>query len=200
MLYRVSIRGVTPIIQRSGTGLDPTTPANREKAEIARKRGSNRTESDDARLRELECQVSLWLDSSGRPTIPPAAIRANIEGAARKLKQGGQVREGLFVTNTHFRYDEERYGTDIATLGNTAQFTVGVVVTRNRILRTRAKFDLPWACDFNVEADEELVDQTQLRNWLTIGGSRLGLGDWRPEKKGDYGRFEIESLETENSI
>ena len=194
MLYRVSIRGTSPIIHHSGAGLDPTTPANREKSEITRKRGSNRTDADDARLRELECQSALWLDFSKRPTIPAAAIRANIEKAARKLKQGAQVREGLVVSNTSFQYDEERYGTSLDELGRTSQFTTGVVVSRSRILRTRARFDLPWSCDFDVDADDELVDQSQLGNWLAIGGSRLGLGDWRPEHSGEHGRFEIESL------
>ena len=39
-------------------------------------------------MAELECQLSLWLDRDGKPTIPSAAIRSCIETAARKLRQG----------------------------------------------------------------------------------------------------------------
>lgn len=71
MLYRIRIEGETPLIQHSSRGLDPFDPLKREAAEIARKKGSNRTEADDARLREIDCALSLWLDHAGNPTIPP---------------------------------------------------------------------------------------------------------------------------------
>ena len=195
MLYRIVIRGISPIIQHSTDGIDPLLPINVQKQEITRKRGSNRTPADDARLRELETVSSLWLDAESKPTIPAAAIRATIENGARKLKQGGQVREGMVITSTAFRYDHERYGDTLDELQKTVQFTVPVVVQRNRILRTRAKFDTPWSCTFDVDADDELVGREQLEQWLDIAGRRIGLGDWRPEKSGTYGRFEVESIE-----
>ena len=113
-----------------------------------------------------------------------------IETSARKLKQGPQVREGLVVESIDaFDYDRERLGTTVEELGKTAQFTVGVVVQRSRVLRTRALFD-PWSLTFTLNCDDELIDKEQLATWLDIGGRRIGLGDWRPEKNGSYGRFE----------
>ncbi|MCY4514495.1 MAG: hypothetical protein OXC69_05090 [Candidatus Tectomicrobia bacterium] len=47
---------------------------------------------------------------------------------------------------------------------------------------------------FVLDAEDELVDQPQLESWLAIAGRRIGLGDWRPEKSGDYGRFEVEEI------
>ena len=39
-------------------------------------------------------------------------------------------------------------------------------------------------------------DKLHLEKWLDIGGQRIGLGDWRPGKSGgDYGRFELVSIE-----
>ena len=196
MRYQVSIRGLAPLIMHNGAaGLDSRSPANVEKAIIAKKRGSNRTEADDLRIRELECQTSFWLDSSGTPTIPAGAIRACIEQAARKLKQGPQVREGLLIESIdEFQYNKE-LGTTSEELSQTVQFTVGVVVQRARILRTRAKFD-EWGAVFTLEVDEELVDLEQLQIWLDIAGRRIGLGDWRPTCSGDYGRFETVSVKS----
>ena len=195
MYYDIEIKGIRPLIMHNGAaGLDTRSPANIEKAEIARKRGSNRTAADDARLRELECQTAFWLDASGAPTIPAAAVRAVIETGARKLKQGPQVREGLIVDSIgEFIYDKNM-GTTVEELGVSAQFTVGVVVQRARILRTRAKFD-DWGLRFVLECDDELIDREQLAAWLDIAGRRIGLGDWRPEKSGDYGRFDVVKLE-----
>ena len=191
MEFQVEIRGIRALIQHSGVGLDPRHPANVEKAELTRKKGSNRTESDEARIAELECQLALWLNSSGSPTIPPAAIRSCIETAARKLKQGPQVREGMVVNAVlAFDYDRARYGETVQDLAKTTQFRTPVVVQRQRILRTRAMFETPWSCKFSLDCDNELVDQRQLTSWLDIAGRRIGLGDWRPEKSGDYGRFD----------
>lgn len=196
MQYEVKIKGIRPIIMSNGAaGLDVRSPAKLEMAEITRKTGSNRTASDDARLHVLECQTSLWLDSNGAPTIPASALRACIERGARKLKQGTQVREGLIVDSVlAFDYDKEKHGATIGELGKSAQFTTPVVVQRNRILRTRAKFD-EWELTFHLDTDNELVDKEQLESWLDIAGRRIGLGDWRPEKSGDYGRFEVVSVE-----
>ena len=194
MRYQVTIRGVSPLITHNGAaGLDTRSPANVEKKEITDgRRSRNRTATDDARLRELECQTSLWLDARDAATIPEGAIRACIETGARKLKQGPQVREGLMVESIQsFDYDREALGETVEELGKRAQFTVGVVVQRNRVLRTRAKFD-EWSCTFTLFVDDELVDQEQLEAWLDIAGRRIGLGDWRPEKSGTYGRFEAE--------
>ena len=195
MRYRIRIKGLSPLIMHNGAaGLDNRSPANIEKAEIASKRGKNRTEADDARLRELECFTSLWLDEEEAPTVPASAFRAVIETGARKLKQGPQVREGLIVDRVEsFDYDTS-LGSTADELCKTVQFTTGVVVQRNRILRTRAKFD-EWAVTFTVECDDELVDERQLAVWLDIAGRRIGLGDWRPEKSGHYGRFLMESIE-----
>ena len=199
MQYRITISGLSPIIHHDGAaGLDTRSPVSREIATIAAKRGGDRTEVDDNRLRELEAQRSLWLDARRAPTIPATAIRATIESGARKRKQGPLVRGGLMVLNTSFQYDQEKYGTCIEELGRTTQYTVPVVVNRSRILRTRAKFDPEWSCTFKVDVDDEQIDLGQLLEWLDIAGRQIGLGDWRPEKSGIFGRFaepEIEKVE-----
>ena len=190
-LYKIKISGTTPIIMHNGsTGIDTRDPRNIEKTELTRKKGSNRTATDEARIRELECSLALWLDSNEKPTIPTAAFRSCLETGARKLKQGPQVREGVVVVSADsFVYDVKEYGKTAAELAVKAQFTCGVVVQRNRILRTRAMFNVPWAATFTLDADPELVELSQLEAWLDIAGRRIGIGDWRPEKSGNCGRF-----------
>ena len=193
--YRIKIKGTSPIIHHNGAaGLDDGSPANIEKKALTKKKGANRTDVEVARIRELECEIALYVTADGKPTIPPAALRACIETGARKLKQGPQVREGLIVQKVeNFVYDHKLLGSTVAELSKSTQFVVPVVVQRARILRTRAKFD-DWAVVFTVEVDDELVDKTQLESWLDISGRRIGLCDWRPEKSGSFGRFATESI------
>lgn len=196
MLYRVRIEGEAGLIQHAGTGIDPETEINKELSKLTAKKAAQRVEAENVRIRDLEVIKSLWLDSDNRPTVPSAAIRSCIEAAARKLKDGPAVREGLLITDTAFSYDEKRYGTDLETIAKQAQYTVPVVVQRSRILRTRALFDLPWSVEFNVDADDDLVDIDRLRTWLDIAGRRIGLGDWRPQRSGEFGRFKTENIAT----
>lgn len=153
MDYEIRIEGVSSIIMHNGTtGLDTRSPEKLEMADITGKRGP-RTSADEARLAELGCRISFWLDEDGAPTIPQGAIKAMIEQSARKLRQGPQVREGLIVTDSSFEYDTTLYGTSFKELVRNCQFTVPVVQERKRILRTRAKFDQPWSCTFTVDTD-----------------------------------------------
>ena len=194
MRLEFTLAGVSPLIMHNGaTGLDTRSPVSREIAAITAKRGGNRTDVDDKRLWELECRRSLYLDAGGRPTLPEAALRRMIENSARKTRQGSLVREGLMIESVKFRYDADRYGEDIEKLVKTTQFVAPVVVTK-RILRCRAMFDCPWSVVGVADVDPELVDSDQLTAWLATGGRRVGLGDWRPEKSGHYGRFDVEKV------
>ena len=195
MRLEFTLAGVSPLIMHNGAaGLDTRSALSREIAAITAKRGGNRTDVDDQRLRALECQRSLYLGVDRRPKVPEAALRAMIEASARKAKQGPLVREGLMIESVAFRYDVDRYGEKLEDLTTKAQFVVPVVVSRQRILRTRAKFDCPWSIVGVADADEELVDRDKLTAWLAVGGRRVGLGDWRPEKSGHYGRFDVEKV------
>ena len=195
MRLEVTLAGVSPILMHNGAaGLDTGSALSREIAAITTKKGGNRTEVDERRLRGLECQRSLYLGDDGRPTLPEAALRALIETSARKTRQGALVREGLMIECVRFVYNVERYGTDVETLRTTAQFVAPVVVGRQRILRTRARFDCPWSVVGIADVDPEQVDREKLTAWLATGGRRVGLGDWRPEKSGHFGRFDVEKV------
>ena len=196
MRLQFTLAGVSPLIMHNlAAGLDTRSPVSREIAEIAAKKGGNRTDADDLRLQELSCQRSLYLGADGKPTLPAAALRAMIEAGARTVRQGPQVRGGLLIEpEVLFRYDVKRYGGTLEKLVKTAQFTVPVVVQTKSILRTRAKFDCPWSVVGVADVDEALVDEAQLTAWLALGGRRIGLGDWRPEKSGFHGRFDVEDV------
>ena len=189
MQYDIELTGESPVIcHNSNSALDKSDPRNIEKALIVAKKGSNRTAADDELERELSCRLGLYL-KDGAPHIPEGMIRSCIESAARKFKQGPQVREGLLVLSTEFIYDRKRYGKTELEVGKRAQFTCAVQQQRQRLLRTRPMFDIPWSVKATLECDEELVDEGQLVRWLDVAGRRVGIGDWRPERSGIYGRF-----------
>lgn len=191
MQHRITINGISPIIHNSAAAMVATGPLVEEKRALAAKRGSNRTEADIARLQAIDCALAIWWDAAAdTPAVPTGAIRSTIEQAARTLKHGPRVRQGLVVVEASFTYDRKRYGTTIEELATSAQFTTIVAQGMQRVPRTRAMFETPWGVEALADVDPELVDIAAMRQWLDIAGRRIGIGDWRPFKGGVYGRFE----------
>ena len=71
---------------------------------------------------------------------------------------------------------------------------VVIPATGGRILRHRPRLD-SWACEFELEYDEELLSEVQVRSIVDDCGSRVGLLDFRPACKGPYGRFMVTEWE-----
>lgn len=71
---------------------------------------------------------------------------------------------------------------------------VTIPATKGRIMRHRPRLD-KWACEFSLEIDTGLVSAQLVHQLLEEGGRRLGVGDFRPEKGGPFGRFAITKWE-----
>jgi len=65
---------------------------------------------------------------------------------------------------------------------------VVVPATKGRIVRHRPRF-AEWSFTCEIEYDPELLSEEQLRQIVDDAGKRVGLLDFRPEKKGPFGRF-----------
>lgn len=69
---------------------------------------------------------------------------------------------------------------------------VVVPATRGRVVRFRPRLE-KWQAHFSVEFDPDLITETQLRAVFDDTGKRVGVLDFRPERKGPFGRFVITS-------
>ncbi len=69
-----------------------------------------------------------------------------------------------------------------------------VVIPSNkaRILRCRPCFQLPWSMMLALEIDSSILDRSVVFDALSIAGRTIGIGDFRPEKNGSFGRFYCE--------
>ena len=67
-----------------------------------------------------------------------------------------------------------------------------VPATKGRVMRFRPRLDT-WALTFTIDYDEHLLTEAQVRRIVDDSGSRVGLLDFRPEKKGPFGRFIVTS-------
>jgi hypothetical protein len=67
---------------------------------------------------------------------------------------------------------------------------VVIPATKGRVMRHRPRIDR-WAMTFQLEIDDDLLPPDFVHQLLAEGGRKVGLGDFRPERGGPFGRFNI---------
>lgn len=70
--------------------------------------------------------------------------------------------------------------------------------TKGRILCYRPRFD-DWRLSFDVEIDDQMISPQLFREIVDAAGKRIGLGDFRPARKGPFGKFVVTSWTEETA-
>ena len=71
-----------------------------------------------------------------------------------------------------------------------------VVVQNQGIVRARGLIH-DWACTVEFEYDDETISPGEIANIIHAAGKFPGVGDYRPGKKGPFGRFRVTELNGE---
>ena len=60
-------------------------------------------------------------------------------------------------------------------------------------IRYRPQFP-KWATELDITFNNRALTAEQIVNLFEIAGFAVGVGEWRPEKDGQFGRFQVETL------
>lgn len=140
---------------------------------------------------KLEAETSLYRLPDGTIYIPSTQLHGTLIEAGKKFQIPGQRKAtfskllgGLVViTPDAIPMNPQTYEIDSR--------AVVVPSTRGRVIRYRPKF-LDWSLKFVLENFEpEQIDESTLKTILDYAGSYVGIGDFRPSKKGPFGRFNV---------
>lgn len=180
----VTIEGRTPLIMHNGMIADPLNPATQELKKVSGKR--TKTTQDHLDMARLEWYAGLYTDENESIVVPGVNIEKALIEAARKSKKGKQFESGVSIFDD-VPLDFPDKGKPLAKLYESGNYTDRrmVVVQRNRVARTRAKFP-DWALTFSIDFDNELVNRSDLLDTVDLAGQLIGLCDYRPR----FGRFE----------
>lgn len=69
---------------------------------------------------------------------------------------------------------------------------VTIPATKGRVMRHRPRYD-NWSATFSIRVNETILPPEFVQTLLTEGGQQIGIGDYRPEKGGPFGTFQIVS-------
>ena len=125
--------------------------------------------------------------------VPGMAVQRMLVGGASFSKGKGRatlskiVAACVFITPDRIPLNQKKYEIDAR--------PVVVPATKGRVLRYRPRLDA-WALKFSLEFDPDLLTEAQIRRVVDDSGSRVGLLDFRPERKGSFGRFVLTSWDS----
>lgn len=140
-----------------------------------------------------QAEGKLYLGADGKPVLPgPNLMRALVD-AGQFIKSGKSklstqrtslVPAGLSIVEIELPLLPGRWETDSR--------SVVIPSTGGRIMCHRPRFD-EWKLSLTLDVDESMFGEAVVRELVDLAGSRIGVGDFRPARRGPFGRFRVDS-------
>lgn len=148
--------------------------------------GIAKSRKHDVRNPEEEYELAKYKSTMGWDGFPAGGIK---KCAIRGAKMIGMVMKdanaSFFIkaddmeTNLIKIHEEAKMRTDMVRIG------MGVADVRYRPQYTY------WKANLTIEYNEGMISLSQLLQIIKAGGWGNGIGEWRPEKSGEFGRFTL---------
>lgn len=152
----------------------------------------------ESRDPEAEYQAAFYrIAKEGHPDgygFPVTAFKAAMIGAARfygKSIKMTELKQFIFMTGVLTKADpqqlveiigEPEMREDVVRLGG---------IGRGADLRYRPEFK-HWAATLNVTYVQSSLSQRSVLSLIDAAGLGVGVGEWRPEKRGEFGCFSVD--------
>ena len=137
---------------------------------------------------EEQAELATYRTPDGKLYVPAVNLQRAFVAGGTFVKGKGRaslqkiVAACVIVAPEYLLLGQEKYEIDAR--------SVVIPSTKGRVRRYRPKFN-EWGLSFEIEYDDVLLSEAQLRDVVDQTGSRIGLLDFRPECKGPFGRFKV---------
>lgn len=177
----VSIEGVTPILMNRFT----------EEAEVKVSSGTSAVQLGNKGTPREQAAKKTYSDEKGNLYIPGPNIFACIIEAGKFHKAG----KSKITTKKSSLIPAGIALSEIICPLGTKDFEVdsrSVVIpaTGGRIMAHRPRLD-EWKLSFTLEVDDTMFAPELVRQIVDDAGRKVGLGDFRPDRKGPFGKFVV---------
>ena len=173
----VTVEGLTPMIQHAWS----------EKAlrMIREKKMGKKTKDREACDPDAEFKAAAYYTEDGKYGVPAMAFKSALVSAAHKDIgiEKTLVKKALFIECHDGNGVIEMQCSEPAMREDVVRVGMG-----STDLRYRPEFR-DWSFDVRCQLVTEMLRPEDLANLIDRAGFGIGIGEWRPEKGGDFGRF-----------
>jgi hypothetical protein len=177
------VTGVSPLLQNNASSIsDPKDTSKAENKKVYTPEG----DAAKAAYKNEDGTFYISTDAFRKAMITACSGRKIGKIAANKLFRSAifPVEERLTILDPENMKPVKKYEID----------TRGVVVMKARVPRSRPIFR-KWCVLIDFEVDDEQLQTSHIEQILNIAGKVVGVGDFRVEKNGKFGRFAAEQLQ-----
>jgi len=144
---------------------------------------------------EEEAEIGTYRDEEGHYCIPSMGFRASFLNGLKNKKVGRSSAISVFQAAV-FNIDELCVLIDPETDQPLEEYRIDTrraVVQRQGVMRSRPRFE-KWGCYLFLQIDEDIVSPEMVEENLNISGQIVGVGDFRIEKRGIFGKYRAELI------
>lgn len=183
-LFNVEIRGDTPLLQHRFGEEAEQSGASRK---VLVTRGTPREEAEKV----------CYRDKDGKFYHPAAAIGRLLREAGGNHKLRGSRKSAKYVVPAAVLVMGDIIHINNGTGKPIEDFEVDsrpvtIPATKGKVMRHRPRFD-QWSARFTIRINETILPVEFVQTLLGEGGVQIGIGDYRPEKGGPFGTFQVTS-------
>lgn len=188
---KVKLTGTSPLLMHSDKLANPLDDLTKAHKALTNKK--KKTDDDHIAIAKSEWMASLYLGADG-PIIPGQNVKGMLVEAGVLKRQATAFKRALEVFEDevplHYRGPK-----DAEAMYQDPEFrdVRSVVVSGKRIMRYRPCFKR-WSLTATLVYFEDMINESDLLAALADGGQYIGLGDFRPNNGGKFGRFTFEVL------
>jgi hypothetical protein len=174
---RVPIKGLSPLL------CNKFSDRQKDKIEAKQQKESSVACGREKRNPDQEFKDSLYKMEDGRYGFPASGFKKAMVSAAGFT--GGQLKKTTMRGAFHI------VGDMAAIKGSPRQHTSTVRLKNGAAdMRYRAIFD-EWETELDVLYNESVISKEQIIQLIHLAGFSVGVGDWRPERSGSFGMFDV---------
>jgi hypothetical protein len=152
---------------------------------------SEKTKKRAGEMKDMDVTDKLYV-LNGKPYVPARYLEASLIEAAKQQKIAGKGKA------TYSKYVGATIHVEpeavILEPGKWEPFSIAAVnpMTKGRMIVVRPRFN-EWGLSFSIVCEDDDISTDTIEKILTYAGQFVGIGDWRPDKKGKFGKFRIVS-------
>ena len=173
--YNVTIEGISPLLM------------NRPSAMIGDISKDKKAFEDNPKG---QAESKLYINTDGKLYIPSTHLMGALVEAGKVKKVVGKGKStyskivGYSVSINPYEIEHKIQKWEVFSVLAVNPMTKG----RNLLHRPQLK---QWKATFEVEFDDTEIQVPIMKELFDIAGKIAGIGDWRPAKKGPYGKFQV---------
>ena len=178
----VQIEGKTPLLINAFT----------DAAQMAATNGTRLSAVGDKGQPRDQAERKLYVGQDGNPVIPQPNLFRCIIDAGKFFKAGKSkvTTQKSSLIPSCVEMLEVEYPIEHERPWEVDTRAVRIPSTGGRILAHRPCFH-DWRLTFVVSLDTDVMSESLLRDIIDKAGSAVGLGDFRPDCKGPFGKFRV---------